>query len=80
MLKFEKATGLDHSDGKRLVVSKDGKRIGVFRIDKDESTWIFRADPDKASIKLSKLQEEPVVELTSEELLALHKAVSTQKV
>jgi hypothetical protein len=31
-------------------------------------------------MKLSKLQEEPVVELTGDELLALHKAVSAQKV
>jgi hypothetical protein len=79
MLKID-PTQAEYKSGERAVVFKDGERIGVIRIIKDDSAWLFRADPDKASTKLTMLQGEPVVELTGDELLALHQAVSTRKV
>ncbi len=79
MLKIEPAQAV-YSDGERAVVFKNGERVGVIRIIKDDSAWLFRVVPDKASIRLTKIQGEPVVELTGEELLALHQAVSAKKV
>lgn len=79
MLKIDKAQA-ESKYGERAVVFKDGDRVGVIRIIKDDNAWLFRVDPDKASIKLTKVQGEPVVELTGDELLILHQAVSTRKV
>jgi hypothetical protein len=79
MLKID-STQAEYKNGERAVVFKDGDRVGVIRIIKDDSAWLFRVDPDKASTKLSKVQGEPVVDLTGDELLALHQAVSTRKV
>lgn len=78
MLKIDPAQA-DYKSGERAVVFKDGNRVGVIRIFKDESVWLFRVAPDKASTGLTMVQGEPVVDLTSDELLALHKAVSAKK-
>src|SRR5258708_15304314 len=79
MLKIDPAQAV-YGDGERAVVFKNGERVGVIRINKDDSAWLFRVAPDKASIRLTMVQGEPVVDLTSEELLALHQAVSAKKV
>lgn len=68
MLKIDPAQA-DYRSGERAVVFKDGNRVGVIRIFKDESVWLFRVA----------VQDQPAVELTSEELLILHKAVSAKK-
>ena len=78
MLKIEPAQA-EQKNGERAVVFKDGDRVGVIRIIKDDNAWLFRVDPDKASMKLSKVQGEPVVDLTSDELLQLYEAVSKRK-
>lgn len=70
----------EYKNGERAIVFKDGDRVGVIRIITDESAWLFRVDPDKASMKLSKVQGEPVGDLTSDELLQLCEAVSKRKV
>lgn len=79
MLTFDK-TQADERFGERAVAFKDGERIGVLRIDKDDSKWLFRLSPDKASVKLTQLQGEPIVDLTGEELFQLHQAVSARKI
>jgi hypothetical protein len=78
MLKIDPAQAV-YGDGERAVVFKNGERVGVIRINKDDSAWLFRVAPDKASIRLTMVQGEPVVDLTSEELLALHQAVFAKK-
>jgi hypothetical protein len=51
MLKIDPAQA-DYRSGERAVVFKDGNRVGVIRIFKDESVWLFRVAPDKASTRL----------------------------
>jgi len=75
MLNFEKAEGLDRSDGKRALVFKDGVQIGVIRITKDGSAWQFRITTTK-----NMTQGESLADLTDEELKQLHTALSTRKV
>jgi hypothetical protein len=79
MLKVDSAQA-EYKNGERAVVFKDGDRIGVIRIIKDDSEWLFRVGPDKASMKLTKVQGEPVVELTGDELHELYKAVSNRRI
>jgi hypothetical protein len=75
ILKIEKATELDRSDGKRALVYKDGVQIGAIRIIRDESAWQFRITAAK-----NMTQGESLADLTGEELKKLYEVVSTQKV
>lgn len=75
MLNIEKATELDSSDGKRALVYKDGVQIGVIRIFKDESVWLFRITTTK-----NMTQGETLVDLTDKELELLRKVVATKRI
>jgi hypothetical protein len=48
------------------VVYKGGRRVGVIR--RTETATIFRVEPDRPSVSVTRVQEDPVVELTAEEL------------
>lgn len=62
----------DYRFGERFMVSKDGERIGSL-IHRTTGN-VLRVNPDKASIKLTRVQDEVVVELSAGELdkLALY--------
>jgi hypothetical protein len=62
----------DYRFGERSMVSKDGDCIGSL-IHRTTGN-VLRVKPDKASIKLTKVQDEVVVELSADELekLALY--------
>jgi len=55
MLKIDPAQAV-YGDGERAVVFKNGERVGVIRINKDDSAWLFRVAPDKASIRLTSVE------------------------
>jgi hypothetical protein len=75
MLKIEKATGQDYSDGNRALVFKSGVQIGAIRIISDESAWQFRITAAK-----NMTQGEPLADLIGEELERLCKAVVTKTI
>jgi hypothetical protein len=59
----------------KTVVYQHGKRVGVIRL--TENKIMFRVDPDVASMVLSKVQADPVVEITAEELKELSERVAS---
>lgn len=75
MLKLEKAKELDYSDRKRVLVFKDGVRLGaICATEKDENVWQF------CVITTNDLtQGSPVFDLTGEELKELSKVALTHK-
>lgn len=75
MLKLEKAKGQDHSDGKRLLVFKNGVQIGAICIIDDDNAWHFRISTTK-----DLTQGQPLVDLTGEELKNLYDAVDTKTI
>jgi hypothetical protein len=56
----------DYRFGQRFMVSRNGERIGLLIYQTPKN--VLRVDPDRASIKATKVQDEVVVELSADEL------------
>jgi hypothetical protein len=55
------------SPPEQAIVYKEGKRIGAVRLT-EKNELIFRVDPDAPSRSVSKVPDDPTVELTAKEL------------